>query len=119
MSTPLQAATALFHELDALGAAAPAGGSFDPIAITRIVEAGLSGVSVPKEVGGQDLPILEMVDVWSELARADGSIGWVAFAIDSAVSYFGSYLPDEGVADLFADGLPLLAGQFAPNGAGV
>jgi indole-3-acetate monooxygenase len=118
MSSPQQAAAALFDELDAIGAAAPPGGSFDPIAITRIVDAGLAGLSVPKEVGGQDLSIRDTIDVWSELARADGSIGWVAFAMDSAVSYFGSYLPDEGIADLFADGLPLLAGQFAPNGTG-
>jgi alkylation response protein AidB-like acyl-CoA dehydrogenase len=113
-----QQATDLFAELDAIGAAAPPGGSFDPVALTRIAEAGLTGLSVPKEVGGNELPLLEVIDVWSELARADGSIGWVAFAIDSALSYFGAYLPDEGVADLFGAGLPMLAGQFAPNGAG-
>src|SRR6478735_2717815 len=117
MSAPQQA-TALFDELDAIGAAAPPGGSFDPVALTRIAEAGLTGLSVPKEVGGRDVPILEMVEVWSELARADGSIGWVAFAIDSALSYFGSYLPDEGADEIFGDVLPMLAGQFAPNGSG-
>ncbi len=112
----LQQATALFTELDAIGAAVPAGGSFDPIALTKIADAGLNAISVPKEVGGNELPLLEVVDVWSELARADGSIGWVAFAMDSALAYFGAYLPDDGVADLFAGGLPMLAGQFAPNG---
>ena len=110
-------ATALYAELDAFGAAAPEGGSFDPAALQLIIDAGLSAISVPKAVGGNELPLLEVVDVWSELARADGSIGWVAFAMDSALAYFGAYLPDEGIADLFADGLPLLAGQFAPNGA--
>jgi alkylation response protein AidB-like acyl-CoA dehydrogenase len=118
MPTPQQAAAALFDELDAIGSAAPAGASFDPVALDRITEAGLSAVSVPKEVGGNELPILEVIDVWSELARADGSIGWVAFAIDSAASYFGSYLPDDGAAEVFAGGVPRVAGQFAPNGAG-
>ncbi len=113
-----QQATALFDELDAIGAAAPAGGSFDPVALTKIADAGLDAISVPKEVGGNELPLLEVVDVWSELARADGSIGWVAFAMDSALSYFGAYLPDDGIAELVADGLPKLAGQFAPNGSG-
>lgn len=117
MSAAAQA-TALFDELAAIGAAA-GGGSFDPVAIDRIVEAGLLGVSVPKEVGGAELPLTEAVEVWAELARADGSIGWVAFAMDTALSYFGAYLPDEGVAELFAHGLPRMAGQFAPNGTAV
>ena len=116
MSSPQQVAAALFDELDGFGAAAPPGGSFDPAAIELIVDRGLSGISVPKAVGGKELPLVDVVDVWLELARADGSIGWVAFAMDTGLAYFGAYLPDEGVADLFADGLPLLAGQFAPNG---
>ena len=118
MSAPQQA-TALFAELDAIGAAAPAGGSFDRRALTLIADAGLEAISVPKEAGGNELSLLDVIDVWSELARADGSIGWVAFAMDSALSYFGSYLPDDGLAELFADGIPRLAGQFAPNGTGV
>ena len=74
------------------------------------------GASIPAAVGGRELPLVEVVDVWAELARADGSIGWVAFAMDVGSAYFGAYLPDDGVADLFGDGLPRLAGQFAPNG---
>lgn len=115
MSAALQA-TALFDELAALGAAAPDGGSFSPAAIDRIVDAGLHGVSVPKAVGGSELPVLECIDVWAELARADGSIGWVAFAMDTALAYFGAYLPDDGADELFGTGLPYIAGQFAPNG---
>lgn len=117
--TALDTARSLFDVLDAAGAAAPAGGSFDPAAMQAIVDAGVYGVSVPKEVGGLDLPLTEVVDVWAELARADGSIGWCAFACDVGLAYFGAYLPDEGVAELFADGLPLLAGQYAPNGTAV
>ncbi len=113
------AATALFDELSALGAAAPEGASFDGAAIDLIDDAGLLHVSVPKAVGGAELPVLEALDVWAEIARADASIGWVSFAMDTALAYFGAYLPDEGVAELFADGLPRLAGQFAPNGMAV
>jgi alkylation response protein AidB-like acyl-CoA dehydrogenase len=36
----------------------------------------------------------------------------------SAVGYFGAYAGDDFVAKMFADGIPLVAGQFAPNGAG-
>jgi alkylation response protein AidB-like acyl-CoA dehydrogenase len=36
----------------------------------------------------------------------------------SAVGYFGSYGGDAFVREMFADGVPLVAGQFAPNGIG-
>ncbi len=114
--TAVAAATALFDDLAAFGDAAADGASFDPAAIDLIADAGLHGVSVPKAVGGTELPLVESVEVWAEIARADGSIGWVAFAMDTALAYFGAYLPDDGVAELFADGLPRVAGQFAPNG---
>ncbi|MEZ5182026.1 MAG: acyl-CoA dehydrogenase family protein [Acidimicrobiales bacterium] len=112
-------ASALYDELAAIGAAAADGESFDATAIDAIAEAGLLHVSVPKEVGGAELPVLDAIDVWSEIARADASIGWVAFAMDTALAYFGAYLPEEGIADLFADGPPRMAGQFAPNGTAV
>ena len=112
-------ASALFDELAAIGAAAADGESFDATAIDAIAEAGLLHVSVPKEVGGSELPVLDAIDVWSEIARADASIGWVSFAMDTALAYFGAYLPEDGIAELFADGPPRMAGQFAPNGTAV
>jgi indole-3-acetate monooxygenase len=118
-SATVASANDLFDELAAFGADAPEGASFDGEAIDRIAAAGLLHVSVPKAVGGAELPVLEALEVWAALARADASIGWVAFAMDTALAYFGAYLPDEGVADLFADGLPRVAGQFAPNGTAV
>ena len=98
---PVGAARALFAELDQLGATAPDGGTFDRRALDLIAAAGLRGIAVPGEVGGVDLPLVQAVDVWSELARADGSIGWCAFASDSAAAYFGAYLPDEGAHEIF------------------
>lgn len=112
------------HErLDAIGAAAPPGEPFDRSALELIAEAGLSGLVVPIDVGGADLPLVEVVEIWAELSRADASIGWCAFASDSALAYFGAYLPDDGAAEIFGGvdrtaTLPVMAGQFAPNGTG-
>lgn len=119
--TTVETARGLFDELDDIAGATPPGASFDASAFDLIARAGLNGVAVPEDVGGADLPLVDAVDVWAELSRADASIGWCAFAADTALAYFGSYLPAEGVDILFAehgDGtLPVLAGQFAPNGA--
>lgn len=120
--TPFDTARTVQDQLDAFGSAAGPGEPFDPAALDLIAESGLAGLVVPKEVGGVDLPLAEAVRVWSEVSRADGSIGWCAFASDSALAYFGSYLPDDGVAEIFGEpaggpaALPIMAGQFAPNG---
>lgn len=121
--TSTERAAALYDELDAIGAAAPPGEPFERAALDLIASAGLAGLVVPEEVGGSDLPLVEVVETWAELSRADGSIGWCAFASDSALAYFGAYLPEEGAAEVFrgVDGpgtLPVMAGQFAPNGTG-
>jgi alkylation response protein AidB-like acyl-CoA dehydrogenase len=73
----------------------------------------------PRELGGAELSLIEAIDVFAEVARADGSAGWCLMAGASAVAYFGAYCESEFVAKLFAAGVPLVAGQFAPNGTGV
>lgn len=105
----------LSRSADELGA----GESVSSSTIQSIVDAGLYGLMVPKEVGGQELELADLVDVYEEISRADGSVGWVYFACDLTAAYFGAYLPDEGVGAVFADGVPLMAGQFAPNGTAV
>ncbi len=119
--TDVDRARSLFDELDAISEQTAPGESFDVSALELIADAGLNGVAVPKELGGADLPLVEAVDVWAELSRADGSIGWCSFAADSALAYFAAYLPQVGIDFLLegrTDGsLPLVAGQFAPNGS--
>lgn len=119
MSTPqLEAARELRTTIDANAALAgdnPVPGE----TVDALVSAGLFGVLAPKEVGGSELSLLDTLDVFIEVSRADGSAGWCLMASATAVAYFGSYAEDATVSKLFADGIPLCAGQFAPNGIGV
>lgn len=119
--TTIETAASLFDTIDAAGASAGPGHSFDGSVMRAIDDAGLYGISVPKEVGGHDLPLVDVVRIWAELSRADGSVGWCAFASDTALAYFGSYLPDSGIESVLErtrplDRLPFVGGQFAPNG---
>jgi alkylation response protein AidB-like acyl-CoA dehydrogenase len=115
MTTPqLAAARDLFHTLAAAGD--DAGPTVSKVALDALDQADLNGLMVPKEAGGKGLPLVDVVDVYEEVSRADGSIGWCHFATDVTATFFAAYLPDDGVADVFADGVPLMAGQFAPNG---
>jgi alkylation response protein AidB-like acyl-CoA dehydrogenase len=71
---------------------------------------------VPEEVGGAEAPIVACIDTFAEIARADGSAGWCLMANAATVAFFGAWAGDEFAKELFADGVPLAAGQFAPNG---
>lgn len=120
MTALLDAARDLRTTLDTEGARAEADGTpMTDEAVRLCREAGFYGTIVAKDVGGAELPIGEALDVFTELARADGSIGWVVMAGSTAACYFGSYCPDSFTDVMFADGVPLVAGQFAPNGTAV
>lgn len=79
-------------------------------------DAGLFGVMVPEAVGGTELPITDVMDVWAEISRADGSAGWCLMASAAATAYFGAWCGPDLTDVMFADGVPISAGQFAPNG---
>ena len=120
MTELLDAARDLRTTLDAEGAKAEAEGThMTDEAVKLCREAGLYGTLIPKEVGGAELSFGESLDVFTELARADGSIGWVVMASNTAACYFGSWSPASFSDVMFADGVPLVAGQFAPNGTAV
>jgi len=120
MTSLLDAARDLRSALDKEGAKAEAAGSpMTDEAVRLCKEADLYGALVAKDVGGSELNAADSLDVFTELARADGSIGWVVMAGSTATAYFSSYCPDSFTDQMFADGVPLVAGQFAPNGTAV
>ena len=117
MTELLDAARDLRTVLDAEGAKAEAEGTpMTDEAVKLCREAGFYDTLIPKDVGGAELTFNESLDVFTELARADGSIGWVVMAGSTAACYFGSWSPASFSDVMFADGVPLVAGQFAPNG---
>lgn len=118
MSTDLlNAARALRSKIDAN--AAKAGSAPVPAeTISLLKEANLFGVMTPKEVGGSEYPITDVLDVFSEVSRANGSAGWCLMASASIVAYYGAYGCDDFAEEFFKGGIPLAAGQFAPNGLG-
>lgn len=120
MTALLDAARDIRSALDAEATKAEAADSHMTDEAVRLCkEADLYGAIVPRDVGGSELNAADSLDVFTELARADGSIGWVVMAGSTAAAYFGSYCPDSFTDIMFGDGMPLVAGQFAPNGTAV
>ena len=89
------------------------------VAMKLCLDAGLQRASVPQAVGGAELSLGECLDLYAELSRADGSTGWVLMAVSTSAAFFGAYCPDSFTDVMFADGIPVVAGQFAPNGVAV
>lgn len=81
-----------------------------------LVDADLHAVMTPRDVGGLELSLVDCLDVFTELSWADGSTGWCAMANAATIGFFGAWAGDSFADELFADGVPLAAGQFAPNG---
>jgi alkylation response protein AidB-like acyl-CoA dehydrogenase len=84
--------------------------------VDALADAGLHAVMTPRAVGGEEASVVDAIDVFTEIARADGSAGWCLMANAVTVAFFGAWAVDDFAKTLFADGVPLAAGQFAPNG---
>lgn len=118
MTKHLDAARDLRTQIDA-NAVKTGEGELSIETVDAMRQAGLFGVLSPEAVGGSELPLLEVLDIFEEVSRADGSAGWCLMAGATTVAYFGSYCEQAFVDEMFSNGVPLAAGQFAPNGTAV
>lgn len=118
----LERARELRSTIDAAGAAAAATGAtaVSQEVVDACFKAGLYGTLAPRAVGGAELPIDDCLEVFAEISYADGSVGWSLMAGATAAGFFGAYCPDSFTDEMFAGGVvPVVAGQFAPNGTAV
>jgi len=69
--------------------------------------------SVPEGWGGWELPAPIVVQVGTCLARYDASTAWVGM-IGSTTHALAAFLPEEGAAEVYADGPDFLMGGLVP-----
>jgi len=88
--------------------------------VDALWDSGLMQFMNPEEAGGQEPGFGEMIDTWMEMARQDGSLGWIGIANLPSSAFAAAYLPDEGFEEVFtANGNRVtMGGQFCPNGTG-
>jgi alkylation response protein AidB-like acyl-CoA dehydrogenase len=82
----------------------------------ELVEAGAFRLSVPTRYGGAALPLPDLVRVLIELARGDGSVGWLAMIASGAPLVLSRLTPDN--FDLVYGSSPDVGvrGAIAPKG---
>jgi indole-3-acetate monooxygenase len=85
-----------------------------PRAFQALRDAGIFTLHAPKRFGGLELNPTDMMRIWEAIGRIDSSIAWNAFMTHAGVPPFAAWLPEEGVREVFADGLPAMAGVLTP-----
>lgn len=85
--------------------------------VDAVSESGLFHLMTPREFGGEEADCDTILDVFEELAYADGSIGWTVMANASATSYVSFLAPDVGAEMVKGRPDSSCAGQFSPFGS--
>jgi alkylation response protein AidB-like acyl-CoA dehydrogenase len=88
--------------------------------VDALWSSGLMQFMNPVEAGGHEPGFAELIETWLEMARQDGSMGWIGIANFPSASFAAAYLPDEGFEEVFGinSNHVTMGGQFFPNGTG-
>ncbi|OBI87437.1 acyl-CoA dehydrogenase family protein [Mycobacterium sp. 1245805.9] len=116
---PTAVARALAPEITRRADEAEALGTLPLDLIGRLRSAGIFRAVQPRALGGFELAPAEFIEMIEELARADGSTGWIA-AIGAGAPAFTAWLEPAVAKDLFGPNADFLAATvFAPTGRAV
>jgi alkylation response protein AidB-like acyl-CoA dehydrogenase len=81
-------------------------------------DTGVFRMMAPRRVGGEEADFDTQCRALAEVARGCPSASWVA-TIYSAMVWVASTYPDEAQDEVFAAGVPRIAGVFSPTGTAV
>lgn len=114
---PRQAARALRPLIEAHAEEGARIGYVPTEVIRGLSDAGLWGLMLPRDLGGNEADPDTLIDVIEELSYADGSTGWVHMAVIFYIANASSWLGDSAIEAMFKgkDGY-LGAGQISKLG---
>lgn len=84
--------------------------------VDALVAAGAFRLAVPAELGGVEAHPRQLLEVIEEVARADGSVGWVTM-IGAVTGVMAAYLPEAAAKEVYGDPGVITGGVFAPIGS--
>jgi indole-3-acetate monooxygenase len=88
-----------------------------PIA-AALAQTGAFQMLVPKAVGGQECPALEIIQTIESLAKIDASVAWCVM-IGATSSIYSAYLPSALAKTVYGERTTITGGVFAPMGTAV
>ena len=83
--------------------------------VSALTESGVHRLAVPRELGGIEAPVSDVMDLFESLAAVDGSTAWCS-VIGAGSNLFAGYLPEATAREIFADPDQGNATMFAPTG---
>jgi alkylation response protein AidB-like acyl-CoA dehydrogenase len=86
--------------------------------LVALDQAGVFRMMAPKKFGGDEASFETQCRVLAEIGRGCPSTSWVA-TIYSAMVWAASAFPDQAQDEVFAGGVPRIAGVFSPTGTAV
>ena len=88
--------------------------------VDALWDSGLMQFMNPSAAGGHEPGFAELIETWIEMARQDGSLGWIGIANIPSACFAAAYLSEEGFAEVFTanNNRVTMGGQFFPNGTG-
>ena len=116
--------SALFGALDALHdkliASSEADeelGTLSPASVETLVASGALRMKLPRVLGGFEADLVTQMEVLERLAMINPAVAWCAMVGATSLAVPGAFLPDAGVARMFADGrIPRGAIVVTPTG---
>jgi alkylation response protein AidB-like acyl-CoA dehydrogenase len=81
-------------------------------------DAGLFSMLAPKAYGGLELHPTDYLRVWEAIARIDAAAAW-NLVMNQAIAAYSAWLAPKGIAELFAAGIPTIAGALHPPATAV
>ena len=84
--------------------------------VDELDDAGLFGSQSPRELGGAELGPVAATRAFAALAAIDAGVAWCVAVASTGAAVLGARMSDRGAATVFADGVPRVAGSFAPTG---
>src|SRR5215475_6527957 len=70
----------------------------------------------PRDLGGDEADPLTVMEVLEAAARIDGSAGWTLGILALTSAMAGAFLPAQTAQQIFAKGVPPMAGMIGPRG---
>ena len=109
----IEAARALLPEIEAAAVEIDRERRVPRRIIEAMTEAGLFRMTVPRSLGGWELPLHRFGEVCQTVAAADGSVGWCV-SQNGGIGRESGYLPREGAEEVFGDPAAVLAWGNGP-----
>ncbi len=94
-------------------------GSLTDKTLSALREGGFFSMLVPRHFGGAEIWPLEASEIFETVCHADGATGWVLIVTQVSLGTVGAYLDLAAAQEIFAKGIPLIAGQGGPQGQAI